>query len=185
MADRTEDENRWSTLMTRAQQGDGPAYEQLLGELTPVIEHYIRARFGRPAMLEDLVQECLLGLHRARASYDPRRPFRPWMFTVVHHRVIDLLRRTDHGAPGATDRTADVDSGVDTGVDTGELIDGARLLQDIGIDQRDAIVLVKYAGYTASEAAGRLGITESALKARLRRGLRAIARRLNSEDPRR
>ena len=177
VTDRSEDEARWSGLMARTQRGDGAAYEALLGELATVIEAYVRRRFGRPPMLEDLVQECLLALHRARGTYDPRRPFRPWMFTIVHHRVIDVLRRKE--PPMVSLQAAPV---VADDRDPLALLDGARILQGIGIDQREAIVLVKYAGYTSGEAAASLGITESALKARLRRGLKAITALLKREE---
>jgi len=166
--------------MVLAQQGDRAAYERLLGELASVIEAYVCARFGRSEMLEDLVQECLLALHRARASYDPRRPFRPWMFTVVHHRVIDLLRRMETPlAPLTSAQVEMAGAGCD---DIEARLDGLKILQGIGIDQRDAIVLVKYAGYTNGEAADQLGISESALKARLRRGLKSVARLLRQEE---
>lgn len=179
MTDHSKDEARWSSLMSMAQQGDRIAYERLLEELAGVIEAYVGARFGRSAMLEDLVQECLLALHRARASYDPRRPFRPWMFTVVQHRVIDVLRRRELPL-------AELDAGqwelAGAGSDETEArLDGLKILQGIGIDQREAIVLIKYAGYTSGEAAQHLGISESAVKARLRRGLKAVARLLRQE----
>lgn len=87
------DELRWSSLMSDAQSGNRKAYEMLLSELGVAIEDYVRSRFGAIDVLEDCVQESLLALHRSRHTYDPRKPFRPWLFTVVRHRCIEMRRR--------------------------------------------------------------------------------------------
>ncbi|MFT4564933.1 MAG: DNA-directed RNA polymerase specialized sigma24 family protein [Gammaproteobacteria bacterium] len=62
------------------------------------------------------------------------------------------------------------------------MIDGARMLDRVEPDHRDAVALTQYAGYSVPEAAQRLGVSESALKARLRRGLLAIRKRLEAEE---
>ncbi len=90
--DYADDEARWSALMRQSQIGDAASYAQLLNELGDVIEAFLRTRFGRAHFVEDCVQESLLALHRARHSYDTGRPFRPWMFAVVRHKTIDVLR---------------------------------------------------------------------------------------------
>ncbi|MGR8918130.1 MAG: RNA polymerase sigma factor [Gammaproteobacteria bacterium] len=175
-----EDEARWAAWMRRAQRGDRGAYEQLLTELGGVIEAYVGARFGSIDGLEDCVQECLLALHRARHTYNPRRPFRPWLFTLVRHRTIDVLRRRS-----TSDRGADARSAPPASVEADELdrrLDGIRVLERLAGDQRDAIALTQYAGYTAAEAAARLGISEAAVKARLRRALAVVRRALERED---
>src|SRR5690348_7332659 len=87
----TED-GRWSRLMARAQAGDRSAYDRLLRAIQP----YIRAIAGaqhRPDRVEDVVQEVLLTVHRMRHTYDPARPFRPWLAAIARRRSIDALRR--------------------------------------------------------------------------------------------
>ena len=86
------DEVRWAGLMAAAHRGDGQAYETLLTELGDAIQRYIERRFGSLVFIEDCVQECLLAIHAGRHTWDPKRPFRPWVFTIVRNRTIDLLR---------------------------------------------------------------------------------------------
>ena len=62
------------------------------------------------------------------------------------------------------------------------LIDGVRVLNMLSPDHREAVALTKYAGYTVPEAANWLGISESAVKARLHRGLLAIRKHLEAEE---
>lgn len=173
------DEQRWRAWMTRAHAGDARAYECLLGELGAVIESYVRVRFGPIDGLEDCVQECLLAVHRARHTYDPARDFRPWLFTVVRHRTIDVLRRRRPAGPAAAGLGA-----ADLASDPNALhrrLDGVKVLENLAPDHREAVALTHYAGCTAAEAAAWLGISESALKARLRRGLAAIRKALEAE----
>ena len=180
---RAADEQRWSAWMVRAQAGDKQCYERLLTELGAVIEAYIRARFGAIEPLEDCVQECLVTIHQARHTYDPARPLRPWLFTLVRHRTIDILRQRAQwmsidraGAERRDDDSSDEH--------LPRLIDGIRALDQLSPDYREAVALAKYAGYTTAEAADWLGISESALKARLQRGLTAIRTLLDKEDRR-
>lgn len=173
------DEQRWSALMARAHQGDHAAYETLLTEIGQVIDAYIRVRFGPIDGVEDCVQECLLTVHKARHTYDTARPFRPWLFTLVRHRTIDVLRQRRGEQRLARDvARSDLLSDPDA---LQRRLDGIRVLESLAPDHREAVALTQYAGCTAAEAAHWLGISESALKARLRRGLNAIRKTLEAE----
>lgn len=172
------DEQRWAAWMVKAHRGDQQAYRALLSELAATIETYLRARFGAIDGLEDCVQECLLAIHKARHTYNPSRPFRPWMFTIARHRTIDVLRQSrDYRRGGEI-------SLLEDGSDPHELqrrLDGVKVLENLTPDHREAIALTHYAGCTTAEAANWLGISEPALKARLRRGLLAIRKILEAE----
>lgn len=169
------DEARWSALMQRAQQGDTKAYNALLTELDHAIEAYIRAKFSNIPTLEDCVQECLLAVHAARHTYDPQRLFRPWLFTIVRHKTIDVLRRVRPDEKQATTELPEHVLGSTDMTHLERMMDGKVLLQKLKPEQQQAIALTKYAGMTTLEAAEVVGINESALKARLRRSLKAIA----------
>ena len=175
------DERRWAGLMLDSNQGDRRAYEQLLTEVSDVIESYLRLRFGPINLLEDCVQECLLALHKARNTYDPKRAFRPWMFTIVRHKTIDILRKTQRQVQIESAFTLEPNDVTDTN-HLMKLIDGVRVLNRLSPDHREAVALMKYAGYTVPEAAHWLGISESAVKARLHRGLLAIRKQLDTEE---
>ena len=137
-----DDEARWAGWMARAQRGDRAVYQDLLTELGAAIETYIRVRFGPIDALEDCVQECLIAVHTARHIYDPRRLFRPWLFTIVRHRTIDLLRQRHTwlsmldslGAQHTADAQPD---------EVLRQLDGARILERLSPDHREMIVLAK------------------------------------------
>ncbi len=183
---RIDDEARWSESMRRAQAGDRGAYERLMAELASAIEGYLRARFGNDCasdFCEDCVQESLIAIHRARHTYDPRRSFRPWLFTIVRHKAIDLLRRQRvqrHSAPVEADEEH---AGVQVEpVDPSHGLDAATLLEGLGPKHREALVLTKLDGYSLDEAAARAGVSVPAMKTRVHRAIRAVQKSLRAEE---
>lgn len=81
----------WGRLMAAAQAGDSAAYRQLLGDILPFVRAIIVRQIGRTD--EDAAQDALLSLHLVRHTYDPARPFKPWLAAIVRHRLLDGLRR--------------------------------------------------------------------------------------------
>ena len=84
-----------AAFMLAAQAGDQSTYALLLGEVTQVLRRAVRRRYGflQPSDIEDLVQEILLSLHAARATYDLDRPFLPWLWAIARNRMADAARR--------------------------------------------------------------------------------------------
>ncbi|WP_394697524.1 RNA polymerase sigma factor [Pseudoxanthomonas japonensis] len=86
-------DDTWSALMVRAQDGDKVAYHALLNDITPYLRAIAGRYLGRGEDAEDAVQEILLVVHDIRHTYEPGRPFKPWLGTIATRRCIDLLRR--------------------------------------------------------------------------------------------
>ena len=85
-------ERELGRLMTSAQEGDRQAYEDLLTRVAALVHAFVRRRVGDVQWSEDVVQETLVALHRARHTYDVSRPFAPWMYAIVQNRLVDALR---------------------------------------------------------------------------------------------
>jgi RNA polymerase sigma factor (sigma-70 family) len=79
--------------MAAAQVGDRVAYEKLLHDCIPLIKRVARGQGIRFDCIDDVVQETLLTVHRARHTYDPSRSFTAWLRTIAQRRAIDGLRR--------------------------------------------------------------------------------------------
>jgi RNA polymerase sigma-70 factor (ECF subfamily) len=166
--------------MGRALDGDREAYAKLMGELASVVEAFVRARFGAGGasdFVEESVQESLLALHRVRHTWDRGQPFRPWLFAVVRHKVIDLLRRD------AVRRTepAPAEEPAAPMADPAQRLDSARLLSGLEPVYREALVLTKLEGCSLEEAAARAGVSASAMKTRVHRAVRMVQKRLREE----
>lgn len=81
--------------MARAQAGDRAAYNQLLKAMVPAIRALVCRKIGDEVLVEDVIQETLLAIHRVRHTYDPQRPILPWVAAIASARTIDALRQ--HG----------------------------------------------------------------------------------------
>jgi RNA polymerase sigma-70 factor (ECF subfamily) len=81
--------------MARAQAGDRAAYNQLLKAMVPAIRALVCRKIGDEVLVEDVIQDTLLAIHRVRHTYDPQRPILPWVAAIASARTIDALRQ--HG----------------------------------------------------------------------------------------
>ena len=173
----------WSRWMVAAQQGDTLAYERLLGAIAAALRPPLRRRLPTPDDAEDVVQEVLLTVHRVRHTYDPARPFLPWLAAITQRRTIDHLRR--HGRLGrhetldeeAVVTFADPRANGETDADDAR-VEVAGLLRSLPSGQRQAIELLKLQELSVREAASRSGESETALKVAVHRALKTLRARL-------
>jgi RNA polymerase sigma-70 factor (ECF subfamily) len=168
--------------MAAAQDGDAVAYQQLLAELLPFVRGLVRARLSDDPAAEDVCQEVLMRIHTARHTFRPERPLQPWVRTIARNAVIDWVRKRSRYAARhadvevmelADDRPPDVSQQLSPGLE--------RALAQLPDAQRQAVHLLKVEGLSVAEAAGRVGISEGALKLRAHRGYQALRDLLGRE----
>ena len=165
-------------LMLASFDGDAAAYRTLLGLLSRRLRAYYKGkltRTGRGATeAEDLVQEALLAIHLKRDTYDTAEPLTPWVHAIARYKLIDYLRRTRAAVNVPLDEGSDV-LAQDDSLGAESRYDIRRLLQRLPVKVRCAIERVKLEGASVAEAALRCGISESAVKVNIHRGLRTLA----------
>ncbi|WP_418163331.1 sigma-70 family RNA polymerase sigma factor [Pantoea vagans] len=93
MSDTDQRAQHWPALMARAQAGDRAAYNQLLKAMVPAIRALVCRKIGDELLVEDVIQDTLLAIHRVRHTYDPQRPILPWVAAIASARTIDALRQ--------------------------------------------------------------------------------------------
>lgn len=170
-------------LMVAAQGGDAAAYRELLRAVALRLRAFLRRRMTRlPDDVEDLVQETLLAMHNQRHTYDPSQPVTAWLHAIARYKLVDLLRRrARHEA--LNDPIDDVDAAL-LAVDAregGVQRDLAALLGRLPERQRLPIVLMKLEGLSVIETAQRTGMSPSAVKVGVHRGLKALAAQLRAD----
>ncbi len=174
-----EDEAQWSQWMTQAQQGNQEHYQKLLEALGKAIEHYVRAHFGNIDFVEDCVQECLIAVHQGRHTYNPQRPFRPWLFAVVRNKAVDLLRKR-RPDQGPSEDSSELKNYVSE--DQSEaIVQREDLFKHLAEPYREAVILTKVIGLTAKEAAKKIGVSLPAMKVRVYRGLAVLRKQLDQD----
>jgi RNA polymerase sigma-70 factor (ECF subfamily) len=176
-------EIRLKGLLLQGLAGNGTAYHAFLKELTAHLRAFLRKRLGNlPDEVEDLVQETLLAVHNQRHTYDPGQPLTAWVHAIAKYKLVDLLRRRANreNLNDPLDEEADVFSTVDSAAaearrDLGKLL---LLLPD---RQRLPIIHVKLEGLSVLEAARLTGMSVSAIKVGVHRGLRALAAKIRGD----
>jgi RNA polymerase sigma factor (sigma-70 family) len=159
--------------MALAQAGDHEAYRAVLDDVSAMLKGFLRRRLADPEEAADVLQDVLLALHRARHTYDPARPFEPWLFAIVHHTVIDHVRRRKRVARVEIlpdDQLPEVPAPEAVG--TSDLLDDA--LARLPPAQREAFAMLQIEGLSVAAAAARAGTSPGALKVRAHRAYKAI-----------
>jgi RNA polymerase sigma-70 factor, ECF subfamily len=173
-------EERLRGLMLQSLAGDAAAYRMFLDELTARLRSYLRRRLGGlPDEVEDLLQELLLAVHNKRHTYDPKQPLTSWVQAIAHYKLVDLLRRRSR-SNALTDPLDEDDQVFATTANaaTEAKYDVEKLLRGLPDRQRLPILYVKIEGASVTDTAIRTGMSESAVKVGIHRGLKALAEKI-------
>ncbi len=184
--EREGDGPRWARLMAAAQDGSQADYARLLKEIVPLVRAVAAHHHRAPDRVDDVVQDVLLTIHRVRHTYDPSRPFMPWLVAVARRRSIDALRRrTRTEAMEVRDETsyetfADPLANREAeGREATETLTGAIAALPRG--QREALELVKLKEMSLLEASAASGQSVGGLKVNVHRAIKALRARLKGE----
>ena len=181
---RIQQEERWNAsegrlkgLLLRALAGDAAAYHAFLKDLSAHLRAYLRKRLVRlPDEVEDLLQESLLAVHNQRHTYDAAQPLTAWVYAIARYKLVDLLRRraSHELLTDPLDDAAELFSSADAEAAQARR-DLAQLLERLPERQRLPIMHMKLEGLSVTETARATGMSESAVKVGVHRGLKALA----------
>jgi RNA polymerase sigma-70 factor (ECF subfamily) len=176
--------------MERYARGDDAAFSALYDALAPRLRRYLLGASRDPCRADDLLQQTMLQIHRARGRFIAGADVLPWAFAIARRLLIDSVRRRksergdislETGGDGARPVEA---AALQPGAD--ELVDHRRLaraleaeLERLPESHRAAFELIKNEGLSIREAAEVLGATPAAVKLRAHRAyaaLRAVLR---------
>lgn len=169
----------WSILMARAQGGDRVAYVRLLESVTPVLRAHVSRWHDEPADQEDVVQDILLTLHTIRHTYDPARPFGPWLLAIASRRAVDRIRRRSRQRARETPLRDAHEAVAETRGDTRhDAIGLEAVISTLPAGQRQAIRLLRLEEKSLEEASAASGMSVGALKVSAHRALARLRRML-------
>jgi RNA polymerase sigma factor (sigma-70 family) len=171
----------WSILMARAQEGDRTAYQRLLQEITPYLRSLAARRHRDPRDVEDAVQDVLLTVHSIRQTYDPARPFAPWLVAIANRRFIDRLRRQGRRRDREIPLTSEHETFCEPQANLEESPDRHELegaINDLPPAQQQALRLLKLKEMSLKEAATVSGMTIASLKVNVHRALKNLRKML-------
>lgn len=176
----------WSALMAKAQDGDAEAYRRLLRALLPYLRGLASRHHRDSRDIEDAVQDILLTVHAVRHTYDPARPFKPWLVAIGRRRIIDRLRAQGRSKARETHLSEEHETFAAPETNLNEENSEARALRAavavLPPGQRQALTLLKLEEKSLKEAAAISGMSVLALKVATHRGLKSLRKILAAQS---
>ncbi len=160
----------WPALMARAQAGDRDAYNQLLKAMVPVIRAFARKKISDETLVEDVIQETLLAIHRVRHTYDPQRPVMPWVAAITSARAVDALRQRGRHRE-VQDETALEQHPADPESPSSGQHELSGYLGSLPARQREIVESVHLREQSLAQAAAETNLSISAVKSLLHRAM--------------
>ena len=175
----------WAILMAHAQDGDKLAYQRLLREITPYLRSLAARRHRDLWDVEDAVQDILLTVHAIRHTFDPTRPFGPWLVTIANRRFIDRLRRQGRRRRRETSLTPEHETVSEPHANLEEGSDRHQL--EMAIDelppmQRKAVRLLRLSEMSLKEASTASGMSIASLKINMHRAVKSLRKILGDRS---
>lgn len=163
-------------MMRLALAGDKLAYTTVLRETSRFLRPFLSKRVNQPAEIDDLLQEILLSIHKARHTYDGERPYKPWAFAIAKFRLLDHLRahyadHLRHSVELSEVENILPEHVTESGI-TYESISGE--VHKLPGKQAAIVQMMHQEGYTAREVAEILNMKESAVKVAAHRAYKVI-----------
>jgi len=170
------DEAELSRLLRAAIAGDERAYADFLHRVAALVRGFARRKIVQGGVdPEDVVQETLLAIHVKRHTWREDLAVLPWVFAIARFKLIDAFRRRGRRIEVEIDDLAETLAEPET--ETVSERDINRALDGLPPAQRQVVSSVSVEGRSIGETAAKFGITETAVRVSLHRGLAAIAKR--------
>ncbi len=167
-------------LMAAYQAGSEAAFSALYERHAGSVYGFLVRRLGDAALAQDLYQEAFLRLHRARATYDPGRPFRAWLFGIVHNLLTDALRSRARapiadGTVGAGREPASAARAPEDLAATRESATAlGRAMSTLSSDEATVLILARLEGLSYDDIGSILGRSAAATKQLAYRALQRV-----------
>jgi RNA polymerase sigma-70 factor, ECF subfamily len=169
------DETELARLMRAAIAGDERAYTEFLRRAACLVRGFARRRVRGGIDPEDVVQETLLAVHMKRHTWRNDAPVMPWLYAIARYKLIDAFRRRGCRVEIEIGEVAETFAEQQpVTINDWEI---GRALETLSPGQRSVVAAVSVDGLSISETAKSLGMTETAVRVALHRGLTAIAQR--------
>ncbi len=186
--------NEEMTWILQAQQGNDEAFTHLVEQYQTPVFNLCYRMLGEPESAEDAAQESFLRVYQNISRYDRQRSFATWLLSIAAHYCIDRLRRKkfniisldaerDDEERPMEFPDADAPNPEREAVRREEQAALQAVLQQLDATDRAAVVFRYWYDFSEIEIAQSLSLTVSAVKSRLHRARKEIARRLQANSP--
>jgi len=170
----------YALLMRQSQNGDQRAYAILLQKTLSLLRPFLTKRLSFNNEVDDLLQEILISIHKARHTYDGNRPYKPWVYAIANFRLQDFLRvhyadQLRHAVDFDDLEEILPEVVTESGLSYESI---SAEVQNLPEKQATILQLMHQEGYTSKEVAEKMGMTESAVKVSAHRAYKVLRKKL-------
>jgi len=176
----TDKTDKLAGLMRQSLAGDQHAYADLLQETAKLLRPFLAKRINAFHEVDDLLQEILISIHKARHTYDGNRPYLPWAYAIATYRLQDFLRAHYSDQLRHADHFDDLEEKLQESVTESGLSYESICGEIQKLPEKQALILqlMHQDGYTVKEVAEKIGMNESAVKVAAHRAYKVLRKKL-------
>lgn len=170
------DKKQWIIWMGLAQQGDKTAYRELLSKSDILVRNFLRKKI-RPDSphIEDIVQEVLIAVHKAKHTFDLDRPYTNWLYTIARYKYVDYIRRWSRSEKNELYADFDFDAFISPEKEVVEIDDELEFAIDsLPKKQRETIKMLNIEGLSIKEVALKTGSSETSIRVSAHRAYKKL-----------
>jgi len=174
--------DNFEALMRQSLSGDQKTYTHLLRETSRFLRPFLAQRLNFTGEVDDLLQEILISIHKARHTYDGNRPYKPWAFAIARFRLSDHLRShyADH-LREAIDFDELEESLPKPVTETAVSYESIKEeVEKLPVKQASILRLMHHEGFTSKEVADKMGMTVTAVKVAAHRAYKILRSKLET-----
>jgi len=166
--------------MKQSLTGNAHAYTTLLQETTRLLRPYLSKRISFSNEVDDILQEILVSIHKARHTFDGNRPYKPWAFAIARFRLQDHLRSHYADHLHHAEEITKLEETLQMDVTETDFSYESISAEVEKLPEKQATILrmMHQEGYTAKEIAEKTGMKESAVKVAAHRAYKVLRQRL-------
>jgi len=159
--------------------GDQNSYLRFLEAVTRIARGFLLSRGIRRQEVEDLVQEVLISVHKAKDSFDRKAPVLPWLFAIIQYRLADNFRGMSRNFAGMSDVEFEENSYTPNHEDR---LFANQMLEALPNRDQKILRALKLEGQSVREISVDMGISESAVKVYAFRAIRLLRAKIGDSS---
>jgi len=171
--------------MTQVQAGSKSSYNTLLNELSPFLYNFLNKRISYIQATDDILQEVLINLHKARHTYQPDKSFRAWVLAITRNKMIDVIRKKTRKEQIFSNQgeLIDIHGADEKNINAKNSSDDLqKIIKNLPQKNQKILILAKVEGYSITEIAKKHNMSPNAIKQNIYRSLVQLKNEVVSQE---
>jgi RNA polymerase sigma-70 factor, ECF subfamily len=163
--------NNWNELLKQSQNGNKNSYKIFLTEIQPFIKAVIYNKIKNHSLIDDILQETLIAIHKSLHTYDYNRSAKSWISVIAKNKALDYIKSNQHKLSQGEELSS---INLQEQPENYTKYDLDNAMSKISDKQKKIIHKMKFEGKTVKETALEVKMSESAVKTSAHRAYKIL-----------